>query len=241
MCAECDVSTWGQWLYDWQTLVSAVLALVAAGWTVRYLKRQIAGENVRHQELVQRDQKLWDRRSMRTKAYLPIALSDVCDYCEEAFIYLRHIRDSESGIQGNPVVPSRPAEALEQIRECIEYAEDRAARRLEDILREFQIARSRLEGAPRPLREDMVDHHFDHVHLRMLVDSLFEYARGDKPTFEEPQDLQEAYSSAMLSCNRNQRLLSPHGRTALMDYIAARANPESWEASRHSGLMELPE
>ena len=58
----------GQWLYDWQTLISGLLALLAAGATILYLKKQITQTDVQHKTEL-------ERRHNAVRAIIPLALT----------------------------------------------------------------------------------------------------------------------------------------------------------------------
>jgi hypothetical protein len=66
----------GQWLYDWQTLIAGLIALVGAYWAVSGIGLQIA----------QADE-LEELRRVRAeaaaKAVLPLSLSELSKYCRE--------------------------------------------------------------------------------------------------------------------------------------------------------------
>jgi hypothetical protein len=65
----------GQWLYDWQTLVGASLALIAAYWAYGTTKRQMA-----QAEQFNRDQIARSHNASRT--LLPLTLSSLSELCQ---------------------------------------------------------------------------------------------------------------------------------------------------------------
>jgi hypothetical protein len=63
-----------EFFYNWQTLIAGVLALLGAGWTVRSIRRQIKQTDDLERKRQQRDERA-------AKAALPLALSELAQYC----------------------------------------------------------------------------------------------------------------------------------------------------------------
>ena len=71
-----SVSIIGQWLYDWQTLISGFLAVGAAYWAGRLIQKQIAQNDALQQEDL-------SRRHNAARAVLPLALSEISVFCQK--------------------------------------------------------------------------------------------------------------------------------------------------------------
>lgn len=68
-------------LSEWQTLIGAVLALVAALWTVHEMRKQTRGDETRHRnELL--------RKKLAARAQMPDALSEMSEYVRKSCEYL---------------------------------------------------------------------------------------------------------------------------------------------------------
>ena len=69
-------SIFGQWLYDWQTLISGLLAVGAAYWAGRLIQKQIAQNDDLHRKEL-------SRRHNAARAVLPLALSEISEFCQK--------------------------------------------------------------------------------------------------------------------------------------------------------------
>ena len=69
-------SIMGQWLFDWQTLISGILAVGAAYWAGCLIGKQIRQtEELHEKELV--------RHHRAVRAVLPLALSEISEFCRK--------------------------------------------------------------------------------------------------------------------------------------------------------------
>jgi hypothetical protein len=153
----------GVWklLYDWQTLLTGVAALVAAWWTVRQIRSQI-----RQTEELATDQRR--RRERAARAMLPLALSELADYAAACMTRLHALRpyfrpdgslDSTQADKAGAdwTTPALPQNVLAVVKECIEFVDDGPARTLAVLIRQFQVQHVRLnDGISRLRRHDGV-------------------------------------------------------------------------------------
>src|SRR5438046_5749031 len=72
-------------LYNWQTLIGGLIAIGAALYAGRYVKKQIgAGERIEDDRL--------DRRAKAVRAILPLTLTKFIDFAEECTNIIRRIQ-----------------------------------------------------------------------------------------------------------------------------------------------------
>lgn len=134
------------WLYDWQTLIGAMLAIAAAGVSVWYLRKQIAQVD-RHEEGRLR------RRLAAARATLPLTLSGVIDYVEAVANGLRDFHDeldTSGWVSGDIAldVPTSPIALVPSLERMIEAtSEVRISDRLSDLVSDIQILNARLADA----------------------------------------------------------------------------------------------
>lgn len=83
-------------LFDWQTLVAGVLALIGAGATVYYIHLQI--KQVEYLEVARRS-----REEMAARAVLPLALSQIVKYAVDCIKQIEEHSSRPGGRAGNPI------------------------------------------------------------------------------------------------------------------------------------------
>lgn len=163
------------WLYsaietirEWQTLVSAALAMSAAAWTIRTMKSQMNQENLRHKNAE-------IRKKLAVRAQLPNALSSMT----------RHIRAQVDRLQNDEFTPvDPPVGAISTLQNAIEFVDDRAAGRLFELVSWYQVWDSRIRSSD---GFDFDTAIYDSVLLAAYTDSMYEYARNE--TDEVPNGL----------------------------------------------------
>lgn len=186
--AEADVSCGGgsiwncidHWVHRYQTLIAAAAAVV----TIFVLRSQIAEARSAEARNVARAQ-------IAARAYLPLALTEVCEYAEECMIRLDKHRIDRLAF----VLPDIPQNAIEAIHACIATAAKEQAIRLAAILSDIQVQRARLRGRTRRLRSSTIsDGIFDSAELYARSESLFEWARRTSSSAPNPhrRDIQIA-------------------------------------------------
>lgn len=155
----------------WQTLLTGLLALIAAWWTVKEIRRQI--ELQKHQLKIdeKRHAEVRERRSLIGRAQLPDALSRLGDYTAHCLQYA-------SGELTQ--APSRPDEAVSTIKAAIEFVDAEAAEQLLELTKFYQIHNSRLSHFRAGNHGiELTERQYDSIRLRWLADRLYGYARGN--------------------------------------------------------------
>lgn len=168
----------GQWIYDFQTLITGILAVAAAWYAVDASKRQANRERA--------------AKLRAARASLPTALSSLCEYAQTCGQALNaawptaaklYPNEHDGGVDQKikAEMPDFPYDLLESLERVVELtdAED-VAERIESILREIQIFSART----RPLKNgDTISTDFLAIHivqaaaLHARAESLFTYAR----------------------------------------------------------------
>ncbi len=166
----CD---WINFLYEWQTLVAGLIALIGALGTIAIVKHQINLEKERY---------LNDRKSkmFAARAALPDALSEICKYAKHCVEYHSNSLLAHFEIEAVPnttiVLTKPPFEAANSIKESIEYLDPVSAKKMFELLVFFQIHNARLTENDQS-RETIDQFIFDAIKLYALSERLFPYAR----------------------------------------------------------------
>ncbi|MFT4077827.1 hypothetical protein [Rhodomicrobium sp.] len=154
-----------QFLYYWQTLISGVLALIAAIITIMKLSEQIQVQERQHTET--RQSKAWAARAM-----LLLCLSAISKYTSEMALWL---------LDNNRERPNSPDEVIKILVEKIEFLPANASKKIFEIIKQYQIMEARTRTRDRQTN----DHIYEFSYLRALADSLFEFAREETNQVQE--------------------------------------------------------
>lgn len=119
-------------LFEWQTLVGALTALLAAWLTVKMIRGQISEDTKRYNDSLERKGNAW-------RARLPDAIADVSEYAQGCFSQLVANPDKTLDIM-------YPHESMESIKSSIEYLNPTEAKMLIELVVFAQIHRTRLAG-----------------------------------------------------------------------------------------------
>ncbi|WP_442577591.1 hypothetical protein ACSBOB_18645 [Mesorhizobium sp. ASY16-5R] len=163
----CDIY---RFVLDWQTLLSAILALVAAWATIQAMRQQSDEEKRRHDEQIR-------RREMAARALMPEALSGMADYARETGQYLTgQITD----------LPATPADSIAALKSAIEHIDTQAALKTFELVSWYQVQRARnASEILSPSNPNIGERMYDIVLVHAYVNNLFDYARNESPTVEE--------------------------------------------------------
>lgn len=132
-------------LYDWQTLATGLIAIVAAligGGFVYYQTRAA--------QLAERDR--LRRRHAAARSTLPLVLSGMMGYARRVAIGLRrmHLAGTVDYVIHETIVtfdvPSLPTDATRALSEVIEAASNEMAEVISDLLGELQVQNGRLQS-----------------------------------------------------------------------------------------------
>lgn len=171
--------------YDWQTLLAAMIALVAALLTTRYLKKQI-NQTARIQEEKDR------RRLTAARTVFSLSLSQTCQFAVDTAKELARLsgamREPISGMLDNvradfPDIPESVVNAFERIVEAANHKN--VIVRLSQTVQSLQVVSSRTSDLQRriSLGQDislyLASRFADAAVLYAQASSLFEYARDN--------------------------------------------------------------
>ena len=173
-----------QGLYNWQSLIGAILALSAALFGARLLLKQI---NLSEKQEAERQR----RRFAAARARMPLLLSEISSYAHEVARYLVDIHGLAGQLgfgaigfpQQAPTLGSEIPSSLERLIEST--GDDRLSTKLSDLLASLQVINARTSEIPR-LSPHMVglqlmfeDYLIQTAEVYADATSLFAYARRE--------------------------------------------------------------
>lgn len=177
----------GQWLYDWQTLLSGLLAVGAAAVSVYFLKEQISKtEQQNRDDLV--------RRHNAARVVLPLVLSSIHEYCQSAVSRIAEAIEkfnpenlAQELLMDKPLPASSerlavPTSAIEGMANFVEtLTQTPQIKHVSEIIGQIQIFQSRFDKID--LNDSTQIHGFyglliDAATVSFLNESLYNYARG---------------------------------------------------------------
>lgn len=191
---------------DWQTLVAGIMSLGAATWAAYLLNRQIR----QTEELeLKRDK----RRFIVARATLPLALSQICAFCQANCdqlkqAYLSFGQEVPPPALSTIAVPDNVLTTVQMMLETTPH--ENVADRLSEILGMLQVIQARISGrifqTPQVVteadRDNIGSYIIDCAAIYALTSSLFGYSRS-KADFEKPYDMPPLFwteiSTAFLS------------------------------------------
>jgi hypothetical protein len=126
-----------QWILNHQPLGAGLIGVFAASFTSLILIWQIR-QNYKFREDTQ------NRRLMAAKSTMPLVLADFTGYAETSFgIAVQMARGEEFAL----TMPEITNSHLQIFKECIESADDQDQRKLSELLKLYQLQKSRLRAA----------------------------------------------------------------------------------------------
>ncbi|MGE3868431.1 MAG: hypothetical protein AB7F51_02830 [Pseudorhodoplanes sp.] len=188
-----------QHLFQWQTLIAGVLALIAAIWTIFQINKQI-----RQTEKLETDKRYSENNAAR--AVLPLALSQLTQYCREAIQFLDARRIGVIGARIPPEIqlPRIEDDIVAILRESVRFADGDKVKQLSTVLAMLQILSSRLEGVVEGRTGRTVsdisarDNILYAADIHSKIDALYEYGRegADLNDRASTDELRKALRSA---------------------------------------------
>lgn len=175
----------GAWLYNWQTLISGILALAAALLAGYLLNRQIQqSENLASEQL--------KRQHNAARAALPLALSAVLDYCQKTADDITGSIESIADTQavsneaqqallqqfGKHEIPENVIQLFYKFIETLN--EESEAKHVGELISRIQVFKSRFDGIHKNNLNDPCSLYgllLDCATVKFLTESLFNYAR----------------------------------------------------------------
>jgi hypothetical protein len=162
-------------VYHWQTLITGLLAAIAAIATIARIGDQIDEDKRKtaHER---------ERKAMSHRALLPLVLADICDFVETDNAKLKAALKTSTR-PARLVWPESITNQLETIRIIIEYDDTNSveSNRLRILLTQLQIYRSRRRPSAIGLVSayDTINRIKDAAEIYVAASELFEYGRGD--------------------------------------------------------------
>jgi hypothetical protein len=208
-----------QWLKEWQTLVGAGLAIVAAWMSVAAIKAQIA-QAERHETERRR------RQFSASRAILPLTLSRLTEYaasCAEMLgvLYKRsqgEIFEPES-IAGLSM-PKLPSDVISELKDFVNACDEREAEAVANILRHIQIQSARIQDLFYNIHSRKVlvlvvnveNYIIDAARLHAMASSLFDFARGNSPAIANAEPSQALIRRSLILTGINENFPRIHAQ-----------------------------
>jgi hypothetical protein len=185
--------------HDWETLATGFMSVGAAIWAGFLLSKQIQQTEAHERERLK-------RKYIAARATLPLALTEIIDFCEK---YCGELKDFYGTNLFSQFAQIRvfqtfeiPESVMANISTMIENTpHENVAERLSEIVGMIQIFQARMRGCANgdmgssaALRRHTIGHYM--VNCGMIyayVSSLFGYSR-DKATFDKPYRLEPVRS-----------------------------------------------
>ena len=185
----CQLKGLGQWLYDWQTLLSGLLALGAALWAGSLIRSQIAQADQFHRNEVKRSHNA-------ARVALPMALSEVSRYIQQ--VAENVIAELERYGDGSDLVPREvlaqggadveplpevdlPKDVIPLFQSFVQtLSSDSDIRHVAELLSSLQILHARystLNFNQVAMESTLYGRLVDAAKVGYLNDSLFNYGR----------------------------------------------------------------
>jgi type II secretory pathway pseudopilin PulG len=172
------------WFYHWQTLISGVLALAAAGWAGMRINQQIQQTaTLANQELA--------RKFLAARCLLSIHLAEVDDYCDRVKCALNTFTQSEpislNNIQTLASDMRFPSDSILHMTKALEFSNSKQLLKIiAKIIGDLQVLNSRissinvdddrvLENFPSNIEQDIILA----AVISTMVSKLYVYARQE--------------------------------------------------------------
>lgn len=214
LAAIAVFSTHERFIFDYQTLMGGIIALVGAVLTVFIVLYQT-------RKTVDIAQDALNRKSVAARAALPAELTLIAEYAEECVDWLvgalaclqASTQGTLTSTQGTPAIgnlPVFPSKPLLALKECIEFADTDSARYMVNVIAFAQILNSRLKYAHSGLtgssqhivkiitRDTIYQRVADSIHLHALIYNMFKYARQHTDSPPSSPNADDAHRSVRL-------------------------------------------
>jgi hypothetical protein len=200
---------------EWQILIAGMVALAAAFVGGAYITEQIRVLNSQVNRQIEASQNLENARRQRkfaaARAVLPLTLSNLCEYASRCGAALKSMLGHQLNEQipndiEIPDLPSLPRDVIDELRNVVEYGDEKISKSAATLIREIHAKTARLKTLWLEYRAP--GHHVTSVTSveRQVVGmasiyaravALFDYARGE--TDEVPGDPKQHDISAALN------------------------------------------
>jgi len=133
-------------IWNWQTLIAGLIALLGAWLTVKAVKKQILENrnaiDIQILETRNLDEDMRERKEYADRAAMPSALVDILEYLRKNLLGHKMIH-----IGTAPPMPAYPSAAVETIRTCLETTPRNRREPLRHLIVKLQVIHSRLESS----------------------------------------------------------------------------------------------
>ncbi|MEM6858066.1 MAG: hypothetical protein AAF559_09350 [Pseudomonadota bacterium] len=172
----------GLWLYNWQTLVSGILATIAAAITIRILWLQLKQSD-------RREERQMVREHQAKRFLLVFTLSSVISYSVDAMkaLSLALANSAPSGSLDSWSAPVFPIETIRSLSEFLETSENEVVNaRIAFLITQLQMLDARLRSMTEyegdrviALHENLAVYLLQAAKVYQVTGSLFIFARGE--------------------------------------------------------------
>ncbi len=161
-----------QWIYQFQTLITGIIAIAAAYLTFRVVREQI--KQTSDLEELRRA-----REEAAARAALPLALSEVAEYSLQSIRSVEGLRKEQAGPE-RPRLPQLPVSSFSVFQDVARSADREIAKQIVELLSLIQVQHSRLKGLHEG--QTQIEHNFlgaiiDAANVYCRVNVLFSYGR----------------------------------------------------------------
>ncbi len=180
-------------LYEWQTLLTGLLALAAAWLTVRKMNRQI---EVHETEIANEEKNRADARRSKgwaARAAMPDALSGLSAFASKCMGCLQSEKAAAE-------LPTQPTSAIDAIKAAVEHVDPLSAKKLFELIVHYQIHNSRLWDLDRYRSTQVVQAQYDVVYLQALINRLYSFARNEVETVPDAALSRQDMITAFRAC-----------------------------------------
>lgn len=203
-----DKRTWcfEFWLNRYQTGIAAILALLAAGVSVYFLRQQIAQDRLHEEER-------YAREHAAARAVLQLTLADVCEYAKRSVLLqsdvIRQFDKPEDDDRDWSWLKTLdvPAQPIDQLRQFIASTEAKNSAIVSDLIQKLQVhegrTRTDIEQLKNPqnggfivIRPHVIEHILDATEIYARAAMLFDYARRRTEAFPGPPQLRNMSNAA---------------------------------------------
>ncbi len=168
------------WMNRYQTMVSGILALSAAG-----AAYWVARAQIRHAESL--EEKRRQAEEFAARAGLSLPLDELCEYAKNCVQQFRtQLRNSAP--QPRLQLPHFPQGAVEPLKNCIRFTDYDQAIKIYEVLSFLQILKARISSDEILSADVVYVRILDSVKLYILAEGILYYARGmlEGPTKPPP-------------------------------------------------------
>jgi hypothetical protein len=172
--------------YEWQGLVSGLLAIAAASYGALLLNKQIAQAEVERRT----------RRFNAVRATLPLTLSGICTFSKDMLSELSPVRSAMAHLGSGPLpngfsAPSPPSDLVNALQDMIEAtSQHNVVGAISEMISEIQTLSSRVAGLSdqaQMARAIGMDRNIDEyiiqaARIYAISESLFDFARRKDET-----------------------------------------------------------